>query len=263
MKTDFVPDQWDSIFENFDIEADQKEKEIREEELARQQEIAAMVRQILDRLEDILKKGPRYEMPKEIKELFSEKKEGFSGGDPQIYKQKKIYVKEAEFILKFKGLCENYEIDKHSYNQLLKRAYPADGSQTVKDMRLYLLDKRKAASYRPLKKMNYPLAAVVILLIFGFLLAEGNDPFNSLFLSLLVGTHWYFYRILYHRYGGPGSHMRISFAIVLILFFFERKMETTGVEVDGLIGFTVFYADFFVFSTIAWVPVGGWKHQKE
>lgn len=54
MKTDYVPDQWDSIFETYDIEADQKEKEIREEELARQQEIAAMVRQILDRLEDIL-----------------------------------------------------------------------------------------------------------------------------------------------------------------------------------------------------------------
>ena len=98
MKTDYVPDQWDSIFETYDIEEDQKEKEIREEELARQQEIAAMVRKILDRLEDILKKGPRYEMPKEIKELFSEKKRALAG-EIRRYINRRRFMSRKQMIL--------------------------------------------------------------------------------------------------------------------------------------------------------------------
>jgi len=246
--TSYVPDQWDSIFQTFDDEDIRREAEIRRKKEDEKEFRTSMAGQLLESLKEILDRGPGYERATEIKRLFGQSSRGFSKGNPEIYRQKMLYVKEPVFLQGFKELCEQYEIDKESYAQLLKMVYPGDMSQTVKDMRIYLYEKKTKAPRRPLKKMNYLLMAGLMLLAFLFQYEDGTPAVYTLLPTLLVGVHLVLYRVFYPGLGASGAHFIVGIFELIVLFFYGESISNGGVKADGVFFVTTCFFDM-VFIT--------------
>ncbi len=239
----YIPDEYDSIFESFDEEEDKKLEAERERELIRQEEKTEMIRTMIDGLKAIMDKGLCHETSKEIRSFLGRNEDGFSGGNPDIYRQRCEYAKDESFRKGLIDLCNHYDFDKPSLTCILRILYPGDGSENVTNMRKFLLSQRLKAPYRPLKKMNYPLAAIVIGLVYACLVFWGLSYTFAFFPAALIGVHWFLYRLLYDRYGMLGTHLRIGLAIMLILFFYEEKVIPDGEGKDSMITFVVFYFD--------------------
>ena len=247
----YVPDQWDSIFESYDQEEEQRERKEEQEKKDWEAKIAEGVNGILARLKEILDQEPRHETPKEIKQLFSPGQKGFAKGNTDEYARLLTYAKEPKFVKTLKEYCEKYIIDKYSYQHLLKRVYKPDGSWIVTDMRQYLTQKYNEAPYPPLKKMNYPLAVVFLALVFFYQILAGSHPALALIPTFFVGVHWFLYRQLYPKYGCLGTHLRISFVMMILVYIAARKLGGEN-EITGPFLIFTAYLDFFIVIAFAW-----------
>ena len=249
-ESEYVPDQWDHIFQQFDAEAIWKEEK---EKLARQEEekrITAAVREILTALKAILDRGPGYERADEVKVLFGKGPRGFSGGDPEKFRELNTYTKDPAFLTGFKEICESYEIDRATYTQFLKRVYPGDFSDVMTNMRIYLIGKRRKAPYRPLKKLKMYIPVLAILLIISYETGMGTPVLYGLLPAALVGLHWFLYRILYKRFGWAGTNILLGLPALIILFFYGEHVARQGIIANGIFVVTSYYISFTFIALI-------------
>lgn len=249
--TEYQPDQWDSIFEDYDQEQDEKEK--KEKQAIEDEQIRILEGSIhlLEAIEKLLKKGLRHEMPREFKELLGKGPDSYCKGSPDTNRMLIQYSKELYFRERFRELCETHEIDKKTYKIFLKRLYPQANSDALCEMRNWLKEQRDQAPYCPQKECNYLFLGIILLLVFGYLALYGVPPLYAVFPTFLVGVHYALYRILYPKYGGMGSHVRISLGIMLALFFYGERVPLDQGSQGGIFSMTTTYIDmFFIIGTL-------------
>ena len=253
-ETEYSPDQWDSIFEDYDREQDEKEEKEKQEIEAEQIRILEESIRLLEAIENLLKKGLRHEMPREFEKLFGKGPEGFCGYDNNRKEMLIRYGRELYFRERFRELCETYEIDKKTYKIFLKRLYPRANSEVLCEMRKWLKDQIDQAPYCPLGKLSYRVLGIILLLVFGYLFVYGVPPLYAVFPVFLVGVHYGLYRILHPKYGGPGSHVRIGFGIMFVLFFYGERIPLSQDARAGIFMMTTTYIDLVFTTGVMYLP---------
>lgn len=249
--TEYEPDQWDSIFEDYDQDQDEKEKKEKQAKEDEQIRILEGSIHLLEAIEKLLKKGLCHEMPREFKELLGKGPNSYCKGSPDTNRLLILYSKEVYFRERFRELCETHEIDKKTYKIFLKRLYPQANSDALCEMRNWLKEQRDQAPYCPQKECNYLFLGILLLLVFGYLVLYGVPPLYAVFPTFLVGIHYALYRILYPKYGGMGSHVRISLGIMLALFFYGERVPLDQGSQGGIFSMTTTYIDmFFIIGTL-------------
>lgn len=262
-ETAYVPDQWDSVFEEFDHEEDLKEEQIRQEERVRQQETTGLIRQMLDQLGEILAKGPRNGMCREVKRFFGGGKKGFSKGDPNIFRQRTDCIKNTAFQEGIRELCETYVIDKSTYEYLLGRVFTKNLNRNVDDMRIYLLGKWREAPFRTMRKISYPVIIAMLALIYGCQVVVGTHPFLAVFPVVMVGLHWFIYRKYHDEFGGPCVNTVVSVVGFPAFSYMTNHLEPAGYDVSGLRACAIVYLYIFIIAMCLWVGQRKIKRMKD